>query len=295
MFKFIKREKANHSVTRLCRVLDVSTSGYYAWQNRKPSKREREDAELQALIVEIHQGSRGTYGAPRIHAALHQRGIRCSKKRVSRLMRKAGIEGISRRNYSGPPRRKGTYTAKPDLVERRFVANGPNMLWVADITQHMTREGWLYIAIVIDVFSRKVVGWAMGNRATATLVVEALNMAIRNRNPDVDLVHHSDHGVQYTSLLFGSTLRNAGIMGSMGTVGDALDNALAESFNATLETELLNRRSWATRRELTTAVFEYIEVFYNRQRLHSSLGYLSPVNFEREWDRQQKTNNDLVA
>lgn len=248
-----------------------------------------------ALITEIHKESRGTYGAPRIRAALRQRGIRCSKKRVARLMRKAGIEGISRRRYSGPPRQKDAYTPEPDLVNRRFIADGPNMLWVADITQHKTREGWLYIAVMIDVFSRKVVGWAMGNQATATLVVEALNMAVRNRNPGLDLVHHSDHGSQYTSLLYGSTLRKAGIMGSMGTVGDALDNALAESFNATLETELLNRQDWATRRELATAVFEYMEVFYNRQRLHSSLGYLSPVDFEGEWQLRQEASLDSAA
>lgn len=248
-----------------------------------------------ALIIEIHKKSRGTYGSPRIFAALRQRGIRCSKKRVARLMRKADIEGISRRKYSGPPRPKETYTPKPDLVNRRFVATGPNMLWVADITQHKTRKGWLYIAVIIDVFSRKVVGWAMDDQATASLVVEALNMAIRNRNPGTELVHHSDHGSQYTSLQYGTALRKAGIIGSMGTVGDALDNALAESFNATLETELLNRRDWETRQELATAVFEFIEVFYNRERLHSSLGYLSPVDFESKWQLQQEASLNTTA
>lgn len=282
-------------MTVLCRVLGVSTSGYYASRGREPSKREREDVRLTKLIVEIHRESRGTYGAPRIHAALQHRGIRCSEKRVARLMCDAGIEGISRRKYSGRPRPKDTYTPKPDLVDRQFAADRPNILWVADITQHKTLEGWLYISAIIDVFSRRVVGWAMAARATSDLVVDALNMAVRRRNPAIELVHHSDHGAQYTSLKFGSALRKANIIGSMGTVGDALDNALAESFNATLETELLNRKAWDTRRQLSTAVFEYIEVFYNRQRLHSALGYLSPAEFERKWDREQEGKNHSAA
>lgn len=279
----------------LCRVLGVSPSGYYAWKDREPSKREQEDARLTAMIVKIHTESRGTYGAPRIHAAMRSRGVRCSKKRVARLMRQAGIEGISRRKYSGPPRRKEAGPVAPDLVQRQFVADRPDRLWVADITQHGTAQGWLYIAVVLDVFSRRVVGWAMGDRATAELVVDALKMATWNRNPDPGLIHHSDHGTQYTSLLFGRTLRGASILGSMGRVGDAYDNALAESFFATLETELLERREWVTRSQLTSAVFEYIEVFYNRRRLHSSLGYLSPHEFERLWAHKSDSDEESAA
>lgn len=180
-------------------------------------------------------------------------------------------------------------------MERRFTPSTPNRLWVADLTQHQTGEGWLYLATVIDAFSRKVVGWAMGERATASLAVKAVNMAVWNRRPDPGLVHHSDHGSQYTAMAFGKTLKDAGILGSMGSVGDALDNAVAESFFATLQTELPDRHRWPTRQVLTTAIFEYIEVFYNRKRRHSTLGYLSPEEFEREWLIKQRKNGQPAA
>jgi putative transposase len=201
-------------------------------------------------------------------------------------MRAAGLAGISRRRSRGCTRRNPRQEPYPDLVQRDFTPTAPDRLWVADITQHRTEEGWLYLAAVLDVFSRMVVGWAMGAQVVAGLVVRALTMAIRRRRPDGGLVHHSDHGAQYTSLAFGRTLREAGLAGSMGSVGDALDNAVAESFFASLQTELLDRHACATRAELRSAIFEYIEAFYNRRRRHSTLGYLSPAEFERRCNAQ---------
>ena len=250
--------------------------------------RAQQDAALSRLIARIHQVSRGTYGAPRVHAELRMtHGIRCARKRVARLMCQAGLVGVHRRRLRGCTRRDPARPSYPDRVGRDFTASAPDQLWVSDLTQHATGEGWLYLAVVIDVFSRMVVGWSMGDRATADLVLGAVNMAVRNRRPGEGLVHHSDHGSQYTSLLFGSRLRDAGILGSMGSVGDALDNALAESFFAALQTELLDRNSWTRRDQLRSAIFEYIEAFYNRRRRHSTLGYHSPVEFERKWYAKQ--------
>ncbi len=198
-------------------------------------------------------------------------------------MRQAGLAGVKRGKKRPLTKRDASKTASPDLVERRFTAAAPDRLWVADITQHATSEGWLYLAVVIDLFSRKVIGWAMSERLYAELVVSALDMALKNRRPVAGLIHHSDHGSQYTSFAFGKRLQQAGILGSMGSVGDALDNAVAESFFSTLQAELLDQKKWMTRSELRLAIFDYIEVFYNRQRLHSSLGYLSPLEFEVTW------------
>jgi len=285
----MEQEKANHSIVTMCRVFKLSTSGFYAWRKRKPSARSLKDNILKELIREIHRESDGTYGAPRIHAELTlELGIRCSKKRVARLMRKEGLVGVHRRKNSGCTKRDPARPIYPDLVERCFTATEPNQLWVADITQHYTAEGWLYLAVIIDLFSRIVAGWSMGNRAVADLVVNALNMAVWNRRPDAGLIHHSDHGAQYTSLAFSQRLKDTGVIGSMGTVGDALDNAVAESFYATLQTELLDRYSWPTRSKLRSAIFEYIEAFYNRKRRHSSLDYLSPAEFEARWFNHTK-------
>jgi len=289
VFSFVELEKANHPVAMMCRVLGVSTSGYYDWRKRGISARARRDAELTERIVQIHRASRGTYGAPRIHAELVLgQGIRCSRKRVARLMRRAGLAGVHRRRPRGLTRRDPARPASPDLVRRAFTASAPDHLWVGDLTQHATNEGWLYLAVVIDVFSRMVVGWSMGDRPVTDLVVNAVNMAICNRRPANGVIHHSDHGSQYTSLVFSRRLQEAGIVGSMGSVGDALDNAVAESFFASLQTELLDTSTWRTRRELQSAIFEYIEAFYNRRRRHSALGYLTPLEFEGRWRAGQK-------
>lgn len=280
----------------LCRILGVSTSGYYSWRSRGPSNRDIANDELTRIIIKIHEASRGTYGVPRVHAELVMgQGIRCSRNRVARLMSRAGLQGVHRRRLHGITHRDRSKEPSPDLVKRQFTSECPDQLWVADMTEHPTAEGKVYLSAVIDIFSRKVVGWSMGDRPLADLVVGAVNMAVWNRQPNPGLIHHSDHGAQYTSLVMGRTLREAGILGSMGTVGDALDNAVAESFFATLQTELLNRHTWSTRQELMSAIFDYVEAFYNRRRRHSTLGYLSPDEFERGWLLSQETSERSVA
>ncbi len=281
-YRFIEREKAAHAVATLCRVLGVSASGYWAWRRRTPAPRARADEQLTRRIRAIHQASRGTYGAPRIHAELASTGTRCGRKRVARLMHRAGLSGCHRRRSRARTTRRDPLAAPaPDLVERRFVATAPDQLWVADITAVPTAEDFLYLAVVLDVYSRRVVGWSMAEHLRAELVVGALEMAVWNRHPRVGVIHHSDHGCQYTSLLFGHQCEQVGIRCSMGSVGDCYDNAMAESFFATLECELLDGRIFRTRAEARTALFDYIEVFYNRQRRHSALGYQSPDAFER--------------
>jgi putative transposase len=280
-FRLIDAKRAQHPVSLLCSVLGVSRAGYYAWKHRPASPRKRRDEVLLGEIRAIHDESKGTYGWPRIHAELRHRGVRVSRKRVSRLMRAAGLSGMVRR-------RKGRTTVSvpgiataPDLVRRDFAPTEPNRLWVADLSEIATWEGKLYLAVVVDCFSRRCVGWAMAEHMRAELVVQALEMALWQRRPDIGLVHHSDRGGQYVSLIFGQTARAAGIDISMGAKGCALDNAVCESFFATLKKELTRRRSWATRRELESAIFAWIEGWYNRRRLHSTLGYLSPAQFER--------------
>jgi putative transposase len=282
-YRLIDQEKAHHAVSRLCRVLGVARAGYYAWASRSPSVRAAADAALLEQIRDIHACSRGTYGAPRVHAELRLgREVRVGRKRVARLMRRAGIAGVHRRRRHGLTRRDPAATSAPDLVERRFSPPAPDRLWVADITQQRTDQGWLYLAVVLDAFSRRVVGWSMAEHLRTDLVLDALDMAITQRNPTPGLVHHSDHGCQYTSLAFGRRLGEAGLVASMGSIGDALDNAVAESFFATLECELLDRHAWPTRQRLRTAVFDFIEVFYNRQRRHSTLDYQSPASYEQQ-------------
>jgi putative transposase len=283
-FKLIEAERASFSVPLMCRLLGVSRSGYYDWKDRPPSKRSQHDAALTERIHQIHHRSRATYGYPRVHAELRAIGIRSSRKRVARLMRKAGLKGCLRgRRRKRTTRRDGSAMPAPDLLRRNFASVAPDRLWVADITYIKTEEGFLYLSFVLDAYSRRLVGWAMATHLRTELVLDALQMAIWRRKPAPGLIHHSDQGVQYTSLSFGKRLEEAGIVPSMGSVGSALDNAMAESFVATLKTELLYREedsSWPTRASARTAIFEYLESFYNRYRLHSALGYKSPVDFE---------------
>jgi len=283
IYGFVKAEKANHSIGTLCRVLKVSKSGYYDWRHRPPSARMRQDTVLTERIERVHRDSRGTYGAPRIHAELRSGGLRCSRKRVARLMRDSGLCGCGGRRRIRTTLRGATERAPaaPDLVERNFISEAPNRLWVADITYARSWEGWLYLAFVLDACSRKVVGWSMANHLRTELVLDALNMAIHNRRPTPGLIHHSDRGSQYTSVEFGGRLKEVGLVPSMGSVADAYDNALAESFVSTLKRELLYRHSWPSRESVRVAIFEYIECFYNPRRRHSSLGHLSPVEYEK--------------
>jgi len=267
----------------MCRLLGVSPSSYYAWRNRKPSARRCRDLELLELIRLIHENTGGIYGAPRIWAELRiAHGIRCGRKRVARLMREAGLCGVYPRRRRGCTKRAESYEPYPDLVKRDFRADAPNKLWVADLTEHPTDEGKLFLATVLDVYSRRVVGWSMSARATAKFACKALDMALSRRQPAEQLIHHSDHGCQYTAMVYSQRMDKAGLLGSMGTVGDALDNAVAEAFYSSLQKEVLNQRRWTSRGQLETALFRYLEGFYNRRRRHSTLGYLSPEEFERK-------------
>lgn len=277
----MQQEKATHPIATMCRVLGVSPSGYYAWCDRPLSARAQADHVLLVQIRGIHERSRGTYGGPRIHAELQAQGVRCGRKRVARLMRDANLAGAQRRRYRCTTRRDRQAVAAPDLVSRDFAASAPDQLWVADITYVPTGEGWLYLATLLDAWSRRIVGWAMADTLRTDLVVDALNMAVWNRRPATGVVHHSDRGAQYTSLAFTQRCRAAGIAPSMGSGGDAYDNALAEAFFASLKTELLLQHTFATRKAAQLALFDYIEGFYNSHRRHSALGYLSPAEFER--------------
>lgn len=275
--------QANFPVRRMCRVLQVSPSGYYDWLDRGPSRRALANAVLLEQIREVHTESDETYGMPRVRAELLDRHVRASGKRIARLMRRHGIRGVSRRRgFVVTTRRDERERPAPDLVNRRFTADGPDQLWVADLTYVPTWAGFLYLSIVLDVWSRRVVGWAMGDRMTAELVLAALNMALQQRKPS-DVILHSDQGSQYTSVAFGQRCRTMGVRPSMGSVGDAYDNAMAESFFATLECELIDRRSWPTKTEARLALFSYIEGWYNPRRRHSALGQVSPMDFEQRF------------
>jgi putative transposase len=280
-YRLVSAEKARTPISVACRLLGVSRSGYYEWAANVPSARAREDAALVERIVAIHDEHRGVYGSPRIHAELAMaHGIHVGRKRVERLMRRARISGLVERKRGRTTVSVPGVRVADDLVERRFRPAGPNQLWVADITYLRTWEGWLYLAAVQDAYSRAIVGWSMADHMRQELVIDALQMAVARRRPEPGLIHHSDQGGQYVSLGFGQAARDAGIARSMGSTGDCYDNAVAESFFATLKKELVHRRSWPTRRELTGEVFEYIEAFYNRVRRHSTLGMLAPLEFE---------------
>jgi putative transposase len=277
----MKANQAAHSVATLCRVLGVSASGYYGWRGRGVSARDRQDDALLGQIRTFHRQSRGTYGAPRIHRDLRDAGVRVGRKRVARLLRQAGLRGVSRRKWPVTTVRTPQARPAPDLVQRAFTATGPNQLWVADITYIPTGAGFLYLAAVLDVWSRRIVGWAMATHLRTQLVVAALDMAIAQRRPTA-VIHHSDQGCQYTALEFGRRCRDANVRPSMGSVGDCYDNAMCESFFATLECELLERVTLRTPAEARTAVFDFIEGWYNPTRRHSALDYVSPNDFERQ-------------
>jgi putative transposase len=281
-YALIAEEKTHHPVSRLAGVLDVSRTGYHAWEKRPVSATRTEDEQLKVRIKEIHTASFGIYGAPRIHAELADTyGINVGKKRVARLMRELDIQGVSRRGRRRARKSAAEAPAAPDLVRRDFSATSPNELWVADITYIPTWEGWLFLAAVVDMCTKRCCGWSMRNDLTADLVVDALGMAVTLRRPRGDTIHHSDRGSQYRSLAIGKTLKDSGIMASMGSKGDAFDNAAAESFMATIKTELIYRNRFKTKDEARLAVFRYIEGFYNPTRRHSALGYKSPVEYEK--------------
>jgi putative transposase len=277
----MSEHQAVHPIATMSRLLEVSASGYYAWLKREPSARAISDAALLERIRAIHQKSRGTYGVPRVHAELQAEGIHVGRKRVARLMRQAGLAGVSRRKGCWTTIRDRDAQPAPDLVQRQFTAEGPDRLWVADATYIPTWAGFLFLAVVLDAFSRRIVGWAMSNYLRTELMLEALNMALGRRSPSTEVVHHSDQGCQYTSIEFGARCREAGVRPSMGSVGDAYDNAMCESFFATLECELLDRQRFASQAEARIAVFDFIEGWYNTHRRHSALDYLSPIDYEK--------------
>jgi len=281
-YRLIEAEKTSFPVQFMCRMLGVSRSGYYDWRDRPSSVRNRADAALTERIRKIHERSRHTYGSPRIHAELRALGTRCGRKRVERLMRKARLQGCMRGRRRGATRRSKRAAAAEDLVKRDFAATRSDKVWVADITYVATGEGFLYLAFILDVHSRRVVGWAMEDHLRTEIVVDALRMAVWRRKPAPGLVHHSDQGAQYTSLSFGERLKEVGITPSMGRTGSALDNAMAESFVSTLKAELVSDLKFPSRQAAKTAVFDYLETFYNTRRLHSSLGYRSPSDFEED-------------
>jgi putative transposase len=294
-FRFIAAERAAFPISPMCRVLGVSRSGFHAWQRRPPSERTLTDAWLAERIREIHAKSRDSYGARRIHLELRDEGVHVGRKRIERLMRAAELSGYVKR-------RKGKTTISvpgvrvaDDLVERDFNPAAPNRLWASDIKYVSTWQGTLYLASVLDCFSRKVVGWSMRDEMPAELVVDALEMALSRRRPTAELVHHSDQGSQYVALLFGQRLRAAGIAQSMGSKGDCYDNAVCESFHATLEKELLRGRSFRSKQEARTAIFDWIEAWYNRERRHSRLDYRSPERYERDHEGRDCRPDDETA
>ncbi|MFC7963052.1 IS3 family transposase [Rhodococcoides kroppenstedtii] len=267
-----------------CRTLEVSRSGFYEWRHRSPSVRDMSDALLANSIRDIHEGSRGCYGAPRVHAELRLgAGVRVGRKRVARVMRILGLAGIGARHKR---RHRPAPAVHDDLVARRFVAERPDQIWCTDITEHPTGTGKVYCCGVLDTFSRRIVGWSIADHMRTDLVVDALQMALWRRHPDTGTIMHSDRGSQYTSWVFGQRLRTAGLLGSMGRVASSVDNTMMESFWSTMQRELLDTRSWDSRDQLASAIFEWIEAWYNPHRRHSGIGYSSPVDYEHAYHRR---------
>ena len=281
-YRCIHAERANYPITILCRVLVVARSAYYAWACRGVSARARADEEMAAHVAAAYARRRRTYGAPRVHAALRAQGVHCARKRVARPMRAAGLVGCHRRRRAGTTTADPAQTPAPNLVARDFTASVPNRLWIGDITYLPTGEGWLYLAVLLDAHSRRVIGWAMADHLRTELALDALTMALRTRRPGAGLVHHTDRGCQYTAAPYQSRLAACGIATSMSRAGECLDNAMAESFFSTLKAEFIDTRPWPTRAAARLAIFEWLEVWYNRQRAHSALGYRAPVAHEEE-------------
>jgi transposase InsO family protein len=280
-FRFIEQERVAFPVTKLCEMLSVSPAGFYASRRRPPSARATTDAELVALIKRLFRENRRVYGSPRIRRELRALGHEVGRRRVARLMRENGLFAKRRRRFKKTTDSSHALPVAPNVLERHFETDAPNKVWVTDITYVWTREGWLYLAAILDLYSRAVVGWAMSESLSRELALRALDMALRARHPKPGLVHHSDRGCQYASDDYRRALAAKGIVCSMSRKGDCWDNAVAESFFATLKTELVNEADFTTRAEARSAIFDFIEVFYNRRRRHSSLGYLCPVDFEK--------------
>jgi putative transposase len=285
-FAFIEVEKAWFPVTVMCRILEVSRAGFYAWRSRSEAVRVVEDRRLAVEVASIHAESRQRYGSPRVHAELRERGKKTSRKRVAKLMRQQGLRARCKRRFRTTTDSAHEFPVAPNRLKRKFEVDTPNTAWVTDITYIWTQEGWLYLAVILDLFSRRVVGWAMSDRVTRKLAITALTMALSRRQPPRGLLHHSDRGSQYASGDYRRMLAANNIVCSMSRRGDCWDNAVAESFFSTLKLELVYENDWATRAEARTTIFEYLEVFYNGDRRHSSLGYLSPVAFERHHDEK---------
>lgn len=282
-FAVIHSYQETFSVQRMCRIFEVSPSGYYAWRDRPLSKRAQENARLLAEIKDIHQLSRQSYGSPRVHAELLARGLSGGKNRVARLMRAANVRARRKKRRQQTTDSHHAYPVVPNLLNRDFEAQRPNEKWLSDITYIWTQEGWLYLATVLDLFSRKIVGWAMENTLASCLVEKAFRMAVQTRNPPAGLLHHSDRGSQYAGDPYQVQLANYRMQVSMSRTGNCYDNAPMESFFSTLKVEQVHFQDYESRKEARTDIFAYIEGFYNRIRRHSSLGYLSPVEFERQY------------
>ena len=282
-FAFVEAGKAWAPVRALCKAVGVSRSGFYAWTRRTSSARARGDAKLRVHIAAIHKRSRGIYGSPRVHAELRAAGTQVGRKRVARLMRDLSIRSRSRRRFKATTDSKHAFPVAANVLDRQFTVDKPDKAWVADITYVWTDEGWLYVAAVLDLFSRRVVGFAMSDRIDRRLALDALASAAAQRGPSAKLIHHSDRGSQYASADYRAALSTLGLTCSMSRKGNCWDNAVAESFFATLKTELVYLRRFATRSEAREAIFDFIEVFYNRQRRHSTLGFKSPVEFEKKF------------
>jgi putative transposase len=284
-FQFIHDHRHLFPIVRLCQALEVSENGYYNWRIRGKSKRKRDDEQLSERIEDAYHMNRGKYGSPRIHAELQAQGVQCGRKRVARLMQEKQLIARRTRRKARTTNSNHSFPIAPNLLERDFEASAPHKKWMADITYIETQEGWLYLAGVIDAYSRKIVGWAMGKHHDAELVSTALRMALQQRRPGADLIHHSDRGSEYASLCYQKLLREHKMQVSMSKKGDCYDNALAESFWATLKEECCEQTLFSSRNEAKAAIFEYIEVYYNRKRRHSSLGYVSPVDYENQGEQ----------